>query len=47
MWWQKKKSLHCPFQEWNPSHPACNLVSVLTEQFQLKNEIVLVGFTYV
>jgi hypothetical protein len=32
---EKKKTLHCPCWESNPSHIACSLVTILTEQPQL------------
>jgi hypothetical protein len=30
-----KSKILCPYWEWNPGHPACSLVSILTELSQL------------
>jgi len=27
----EKRSYHCPYQEFNPGHPTCSLVTILTE----------------
>jgi hypothetical protein len=39
--WQGEKSLPCPCWELNPGHPACSLVTILTELLQLTDILVV------